>query len=506
MDVLEHLNAERHRQQQAQTLRSARQKAVAGGQETLGLRARSLAAQITQQGPIVAQTLTWAQGLCGLSGSEARQEAKAYLQALVASRTPQASQDTHSFDQSPQPLAEPPKPDHAAITSFLAHIAHELRTPLTGVAGMADLLCDSPLTPEQRDFAQSIKSSATAALVITQDILDYAKIKTDGVRLLNEPFDLKQVILDVTTMIQPAARAKGISLRVDIDPDLPLLIGDSGRVRQVLTNLVGNAIKFTGQGHVLVRIVGLNADQDPHQVEITVEDTGIGIAAGEIEAIFDAFHQATPNDGLGLGLAVAKRLVEAMGGAVWVDSERGKGATFGLRLPLPVAKVSAPLASLTPNLPSVAPQNQPTAPLTLSPRPMRILVAEDNRTSQLVFQKMLRDLAVEVVFASNGGEAVDLFQNFHPDLIFMDIAMPQMDGVQATHTIRQMAAGDTRLPIIALTAQAAEEGRSPFLDAGFDRHLTKPLQKATLHEVMFTYCPKGAYVTLPEGKDNSESA
>ena len=499
MDLTKQFDVERHTRNLAQSLWTGKRQAVVSDQETLGLRVRTLTKQINQHGPLVAQTLTWAQGLCDMTGPAVHQEAKAYLQALLATRRPHAALEGEAIAQSPPPQAETPKADHPAISTFLARIAHEMRAPLTGVSGMADLLGETPLTTEQRLFVGSIKSSATAALAIAHDILDYAKIKAHGLDLLAESFDLEQLIYDVTTLMWPAARAKGISLKVDFDTTMPpRFIGDPGRVRQVLTNLISNAVKFTEQGHVLIRVVALDAGPGPHQVHITVEDTGMGIQAGDLDLIFDEFHQAAPNGGLGLGLALAKQLVQQMGGTIWVDSEPGQGAAFGLRLPLPVAEGPAVRADMNRSLPSMAPQGLPALPLDAQPaRPMRILVAEDNRTNQLVFQKMVRDLAVDVVFANNGAQAVDLFQSFQPDLIFMDIAMPQMDGCQAALAIRQIEAGQSHLPIIALTAQVAEEGLPTLLAAGIDRHLTKPVQKAALREVMDAFCPNAAYVLAP---------
>jgi signal transduction histidine kinase len=499
MDLTKQFDVERHTRNLAQSLWTGKRQAIVSDQETLGRRVRTLTQQINQQGPLVAQTLTWAQGLCDMTGPAVQQEAKAYLQALLATRRPQVAVEGVAVAPGAPPQTEAAQANHPTISTFLARIAHEMRAPITGVAGMADLLCETSLTPEQRLFAGTIKSSATAALVIAHDILDYAKIKAHGLNLLAEPFDLKTMIHDVTTLMLPTSRAKGISLKVDFNATLPpRFIGDAGRVRQVLTNLVSNAVKFTEQGHVLIRVVALDAEPGPHQVQITVEDTGIGIQAGDLDLIFDEFHQAAPNAGLGLGLALAKQLVQQMGGAIWVNSELGKGASFGLRLPLPVAEGTEVRADITRHLPSMAPQKPPAlqwdAPHT---RPMRVLVAEDNRTNQLVFQKMVRDLAVDVVFANTGVEAVDLFQSFQPDLIFMDIVMPQMDGCQAALAIRQIEAGQSHMPIIALTAQVAEDGISPFLEAGIDRHMTKPLQKATLRAMLDAFCPNAAYVLSP---------
>jgi signal transduction histidine kinase/CheY-like chemotaxis protein len=479
MDLMEELTLERQGRKLAQSERCAKRQQIASFKETMSRQVQNLTDQINQQGPFVAQAVTWAERLLTARGPVAHQKTKAHLDALLAARRPQA----HRRD----PIALDLCPTAVTPAVFLAHIAHDLSTPLGGVVGMADLLCNTALTAEQRLFADTIKSAASAALALTHDILEYAKITAQGVLIKAEPFDLEGLIHDLTTLLQPAASAKGISLLVEYDPSLPRqFTGDAGRIRQVLTNLLGNAVKFTGQGQVLIRVTGLQAGEGSHQVHITVEDTGIGIAPDDLALIFEAFHQATPNAGLGLGLAFAKRLVERMGGAIWVDSELGQGSRFGLRLPLPVAD--------TP----VVPSDLPSLPQDAGPpRSMRILVAEDNRTNQLVFQKMVRDLAVNVVFANNGAEAVSLFQTFQPDLIFMDIAMPQMDGCQAALAIRQIEAGQQHLPIIALTALMGEGDTAALVAAGIDRHMTKPLHKAALREVMIAFCPKAAFVLPP---------
>ena len=479
MDLLEELTLERQGRTLAQSERCAKQQGIVSYKETLSCQVQSLADQISRQGPFVTRAATWAERLLTAQGPVAHQNAKAHLEALLAARRPQA----HRRD----PIALDLSPTAVTPAVFLAHIAHDLSTPLGGVVGMADLLCNTALTAEQRLFADTIKSAACAALALTHDILEYAKITAQGVSLKAAPFDLEGLIHDLTTLLQPTASAKGIGLLVEYDPSLPRqFTGDAGRMRQVLTNLLGNAVKFTAQGQVLIRVAGLQAGEGCHQVHITVKDTGIGIAPDDLDLIFDAYHQAAPNAGLGLGLALAKRLVERMGGAIWVDSELGQGSSFGLRLPLPVA--DTPI--VPPDLPSL-PQDAGL------PRPMRILVAEDNRTNQLVFQKMVRDLAVDVVFANNGAEAVSLYQSFQPDLIFMDIAMPQMDGCQAALAIRKIEAGQQHLPIIALTALMGEGDTAALLAAGIDRHMPKPLQKAALREVMIAFCPKAAYVLPP---------
>jgi len=231
-----------------------------------------------------------------------------------------------------------------AKSAFLANMSHEIRTPMNGVVAMAEMLAETHLDEEQKAFAETIRSSGEALLVIINDVLDYSKIEADKISFKSKPFDLERCIHDVVTLLQPSVRDKGLQIAVDFDLFMPTVyLGDAGRIRQVLTNLVGNAIKFTEEGHVLIRVVGLPSENETdYQVHVTVEDTGIGIPEENIEAVFKEFQQVEndqdrAHDGTGLGLAITKRLVEAMGGDVWVDSREGVGSGFGFRLPLSAA-------------------------------------------------------------------------------------------------------------------------------------------------------------------------
>ena len=496
-----------------------------------------------------------------------------------------------------------------AKSAFLANMSHEIRTPMNGVVGMAELLCDTALTEEQRLFAETIRSSGEALLVIINDILDYSKIEAERLTLRPEPFDLERTIHEVTMLLQPRAREKGIDLMIDFDMFLPTrFVGDPGRLRQVLTNLIGNAVKFTEKGHVLTRVVGIDDADGAQTLHVTVEDTGIGIAPDYLDHIFGEFNQVEDErnrkfEGTGLGLAITRRLIEHMGGAVWVDSDFGKGSSFGFRVTLPVAEDAAPVQvpvavkrviavddqfinrtilerQLAPcgievtlcrsgtevleklaadaaydvvltdhampemdgvqlldqirvaghTLPVILLSSNPmhlgtlahdfaailqkpilrsdlyrhlqslTAPVAAAvaaavpiaaseQRQMRVLAAEDNRTNQLVFQKMVRDMDIDLRFADNGRIAVEMQESFQPDLIFMDISMPEMDGKEAARTIR---AKGSQVPIVAVTAHAMDGDADGILAAGIDRYLTKPLRKTAIEGALSEFRPRDA--------------
>ena len=364
---------------------------------------------------------------------------------------------------------------------FLATMSHELRTPMNGVLGCTQLLQDTALTDPQRQLLETMHRSAESLLVLVNDILDFSKIEAGKMSLEVADVELRSLIADVITLTSEAAKKKGLIVQVQIAPDIPAeLRGDSIRLRQILFNLVGNAIKFTEQGgiHVSVKIVPCRQDNfDVMVFQWTVKDSGIGMTADQQARLFGAYSQAEVSTArrygrTGLGLMICRQLVELMAGAITVESMPGKGSSFSYTTSLlPAIQRQASAQAVKP----------PIASMVNRTTPLRILVADDNEINQVVACKFLQKLGCQVEVARNGREAVDSIAQATYDAVLMDCEMPEMDGYDATQEIRRQEQNTSRhLPIIALTGHASSEDEQKCRQAGMDDVVTKPITLPTL--------------------------
>ena len=374
-------------------------------------------------------------------------------------------------------------------STFLANTSHELRTPMNAVLGMLGLLLDGELTPDQRECAETARDAGEELLRIVNDLLDLSRIEAGRLVLEPRPFRLAAQVRSVLRRVALPAREKGIALEARIADDLPpVLVGDAGRIRQILLNVLENAIKFTPSGSVVLEVAGGTSGEQDARLHFTVCDTGIGIPRGLHATVFHPFVQVDGSDarlhgGVGLGLAICARLVELMGGRIWLESDVGTGCVVHFELRLGVAGDDLPLDADDEDVEGTSSAPPPAPPGVPLGRPLRVLVAEDNSANQAVVVRLLEKHGHTAHVVSDGKLALAVLSG-EPggwDALLLDLQMPELDGFAVAQRVRGAErGGQRRLPIIAVTAHAAEADRRRCREAGMEGFVSKPIREAVL--------------------------
>ena len=391
-----------------------------------------------------------------------------------------------------------------AKSLLLANMSHEIRTPMTGVIGFADLLADTPLTPEQRDYVEHIRSSGEALLILINDILDFSKIAAGKLSLESRPLDVRITVERAAGLLARQAASKDLRYIVSIDPSTPTaILGDAVRLRQILVNLLGNAVKFTDQGEVSLTVsarhceggetagIECGAAPDAYEIEFVVRDTGPGIAPEDQRRIFESFSQVDSSisrrfGGTGLGLAISKSLVQQMGGALSLESQVGCGSTFRFTIRARAAETKlisarrAPISEIQPALP-----------------PVHVMVVDDNIVNRKLMTMALGRLGIRADLAENGAEALERVAHGPYDIVLMDVQMPVMDGLEATRRIRRELPANAQPRIIAMTASAFPEDRAHCMEAGMDDYVTKPVNFEDLLQALRRSNPVADHILSP---------